>query len=856
MPKGPLRASLENWVSSTVNPTGGPGYFDRVRERFIITREPIERIGADAPTYNVLSWILVWLAAGLYGFTGATAALKYLQDTAEYFAQPSLSGQIGSLLKNTFANPVVKEITQIFGAAIIDPMLGILEMSAGDDQSDPKEIARSLMGLVIDYNVATGLMDMTVSGLTAGTVGNAGDFIEAAQQSMGLGYIGNQVLTPLLANGLRPGMDRYYSKLFRPNRFSAAELRDLYALGEITPEALRTNAQFLGWRDEDIDQWIKLAFRSLAEGDIFAGYYKKYITEPEAVKRLRGLGYDPKDIPLLFQLNPDPDAKEDKATSSATARAAYRDNLISSDELVTMLRTLKIGDPEIDLIIALENAKKKLDQKTLSVSQIKQAWTDNVLHDSEAEHWLTLAGFGEDEIRVLLLTWKEEAVPAYRKLNSGTILGAYVAGIVNRNTAKDKLLSVGYSPEDAGLELDLAQARNPEAFGIVTKKGSKSLSLSNYTDLLTVGLITSEQMRAGLLEIGYTEADAALLVQASVAKLQAPNKLLSQDQVGRAYLAGVFTRPQAEAGLKSLQFSDAQVKTILDTLEKENPDTFGQTPAQRALLLSPGTLSDLYIKNLITAEELHSRLIALGVNEIDAGLLKDRADELKRPAVRVLTPALIQRAYLAGILDRVQAKRKLVELEYSEENAELILSTIESENPGAFQPGLIQSLRAPSIQALVSAVSNTIITEDEYFSRAVEIGWAPTDAAMFLLLGKSNERKGSKALSLSQLLTAYNKGLMPRGEALSRISSLGYADADAILLLRMEKDLIELTDTWNQIMSLSLPVSDGINALIELHYSDEDIYNAFASLSPGQLTVLGVELTSLSQFLQAVPGGA
>jgi hypothetical protein len=97
---------------------------------------------------------------------------------------------------------------------------------------------------------------------------------------------------------------------------------------------------------------------------------------------------------------------------------------------------------------------------------------------------------------------------------------------------------------------------------------------------------------------------------------------------------------------------------------------------------------------------------------------------------------------------------------------------------------------------------------------------------------------------------------MPRAESLNRIVGFGYSDSDAVLLLRIEKDLIELSDVWNDLLSGTIGPFDAISQLTAAKYADEDILNAFATLTPGQLAGMNINLDDLRGALAQLPGGA
>ncbi len=965
MPKGPLRRSVENLAKTFGSDEGEKGWWDKIKER----HQEFTSWEAQARDKNVVETktenMSLMFQYALYILTGADTFSSRIRELSKPLETEDFSRKAADAIAKIFEHPVASEIVETMGAIITEPVITLFENYAAQDDPDPHEFARAFHGFMIGLNVTAGIADTTLEMITGGQVEGAGRMIESMYWSLGLGFLGWQTLAPLLGSGLQPPLERHYQKLYRNQRFSASEMRDLYALGEISKQALTEGAATEGWRAQDIDQWIKLAFRTLNQGETFKAYNQGLMDEAEAIRRLRSLGYDPKDIPLLFQLHPKSEIGELRGFTAGTARQAYREDLISETELRSILTDLNYQPREIDLIVSIENTRRTQEVKSLTLGQIKSAWEENVIVDAEAQHWLEQANFGSTEIGLILETWKAEIVPTFRKINIGTITGAYVEGILTRNQAAEKMRSVGFSNDDLALELNLIEARNPEAFGAQEPPPAKLLTPGTLAQLVAVELITPSAMAIRLIQVGYTQADADLLSEAARIRALPPERPLPQLSIERAYIAGIITREIAQAQLEIIGLSADDSAEILDTVEVENAETFGappeirvrvlspailedlfisglilqgeftdrlvdlgftaedialiierallraapremiftqstieraylagifnrdevhnylaehdltpeqaetlltlweaehpdifdETPDKRVRFLSAGVLEDLLLGGLITPEFMHDRLLKLNYSPADADLLTQRAIQISAPAIRILSKEDITRAYLLGVIDRAAALGKLITMDFEPEDAEQILTVLEAGNPQVFNPDLKQSTRLPSIEALMVAVRNGLITIDEYFQKARELGFEPRDAEMYLAIATQNERKATRILNASQVGQAYDAGLLSRGISLTRLSQLGYGDEDATLLLRIRKDFVINTDTWDQLLLGNLDAFDAISQLVNAHYADQDIVDAFANLTPARLAALNIDISNLSQVLGEIPGG-
>jgi hypothetical protein len=855
MPLGKLGQAINNWIYDTIQPEGGSGWWSRVKSRWgivktlhhdFITRQKFT-LSYAYPTF--------YTAAFVYLITGDPTAL----DMATWYARSregtEFNTDIETFLYDAANSDAVRGITEFFGTVVSTPLYGLLDKYAGRDDFDPKNLIQEMQGLQTTVHVINGLADLTLETLSAGQLEGLGRTLDTLYRGLGMHRIGEAATRPLIEVGLMPSVSRWYQEKYRPLRFSAAELRDLYALGEISEAQLRSDAAYLGWRNADINEWIKLSYRTLTQGDVFDAYNTGKITDTEAIKRLRALGYNPADIPLLFKINPPPEAKTANLATATTARAAFREGLIGEAELRSLLAALNMAQRETDLIVDIEKANRTQDTRAASLSQIREAWTENVITDPEAVNWLRKANFGAEEVSLLMETWKAANTPTWRKLNVGTITSAYVEGVIGRNAAKTKLIEVGLRDEDAELELNLTEKRNPAAFGTLPPPAARVLSPSTLAELVIVGLITPAVMVSRLVTAGYTVSDATMLAELAMIRGQPSPRELPQRTIEQAYKSGVLNRSGATAELLKIGYSASQAALILTTLDAELAAAGSVDEIVKLKTLSVTMLEDLLIAGLIQADFMQVNLVGQGYKPDEAALLVERAVQLATPVKRVVDKAIIERAYLAGVLDRSAAMARLLALDYDAAAAAVILDTVESENPAVFTPGLIQSTRVPSIAALVTALQRGIIDEAYYLKRAMEIGFSPEDAVLYVSIATKQERKSTKALTQSQITSAYGHGFMTWAAALDRLTSLGYDNADATLILRMELDKIENTEAWNMLLTGGLGAFDVVAQLVNAGYADADILAAFAALGAAKLATLQIDLTALQAALKEIPGG-
>ena len=135
------------------------------------------------------------------------------------------------------------------------------------------------------------------------------------------------------------------------------------------------------------------------------------ITETDARLRLRELGYSPDEVQLLIELyrpaqRAEKAAKERDLTTSQIL-TAFRYGLISEAEARAWLKDLGYDDREVDLLIRIEKVKIQSSVKErardLSKTDILSMLAKQLLSPEEAKQMLIDIGYSEEEAELLVI---------------------------------------------------------------------------------------------------------------------------------------------------------------------------------------------------------------------------------------------------------------------------------------------------------------------------------------------------------------------------------------------------------------------------------------------------------------------
>jgi hypothetical protein len=676
--KGPLRQAIDNFISDNPITIWWNKTKDLEELRASSWDTQFRMLAQYDPQYKNLSNYQM-IARLMYIYLGNTGDFNHYGKILGQFMGDKTTwiDRLGINLKDIIdtgtSDPDVQKLIKVIGTIATEPILSTLESAVTAGDSDPKAIAQTFEGVITTMTTLSGVMNLIGEAASLGQIKAISEMFMQQYWNLGLGFLGWQVLSPLLDYGMKPSMQRYYAKLSRYQRFTETEMRDLYALGEVSQDDLKAALQEGGWRDQDIQQWIKLAYKSLPESDAWDLFDSGDMSQDELIGRLRGYGYDPADIPLMLKDHANQTDQEAKTVTLSTVRTSYKEDLISEAEYRSLLASLKKNPQEIDLLDQIDTAAKSQAARELSISQIKGAYTQGVITRIQAIHEISVLGYASDSATILMQTWDNENSPSFLKLNKSTILDAYRNGVISRGDASSKLQAIGYTPEDAELNIKLLEVKNPQILLPPDQRTSKVLTPGNLTALVVSGLLSPEDMQARLVTAGYSQSDAESLTDLARIKATQSTKPLTQSDISQAYVTGVITRDQAKTDLVNLGFEQDAAETILLTLEKENVAAF--FPGSNNSLTAPSisVLVKAYNNGIIDQASYYAKAAEIGYSTDDANLYLLISESTASSTIKTLSQAQVADAYDGGYLTHAESQDRLTAMGYAVDDANLIL---------------------------------------------------------------------------------------------------------------------------------------------------------------------------------------
>ena len=394
------------------------------------------------------------------------------------------------------------------------------------------------------------------------------DTIRKIPNAVGMEYFLGITLANVFERAVGTPLEEAINIQTLPARIDIQVLRQLLRQHKISTEEADTYRAKLGYRDSDWQLILEMGAQLLTIGDLGILYQYGELTSGEFASYLQAQGYTDSDIALLEKIYIIHAESTGGSVYRQVARTAYMENAISSAQFTEILTQANVPDKSIKLELAGLNLEKKIGAAKLSPTLIRDAYGKGDITLAEVKTRLADDGYKLSDIELILKEWNigpysvkvtttAKTVLRYYKsgiithleaqhalaqigitpdavtnmldnpdilgsgyihqLSPATILAAYKDGVMSVDAAQVKLESVGVAPNEALLELKITEYQL--AHKKMPKSATKGISEAEIKAAFDEGLVTETWAIRELMNFGYGESDANLIVVTWITKL-------------------------------------------------------------------------------------------------------------------------------------------------------------------------------------------------------------------------------------------------------------------------------------------------------------------------------------------------
>jgi hypothetical protein len=671
--KNPLGETIKNWLLSWGIGKWLAAYNEAFHQRMSIVGKWLAERGLPLMYNRNLTWLPELLAASFYLYTGIdlTSVSQPQKPPPPPWQDPSK--YVADMVSSFMGNAAVREAAETVGAAITTPFLSVMEGYAGKEVTDPHEIARAFHGTTAGLALMGGMADTLAQGASAGLVRSIGPMFASMYWNMGLGFLGWQTLAPLLSNGLQPPLERYYARLYRPMRFNAAQMGELFSLGEASGDELAQVLRDQGWRDPDIERYRRLSYKRTSESEVWKLYNAGQISRDEVEKRLRGFGYDPQDIPLQFRVNDLDHTQEAKEVLVSTAKSAFQNRIMSESEFRAVLAKQHYPAQEIDLEVQLIKLSQQQERAELSRADIRQLLRTRTIARPEALAYLTKTGLAKEQAELLISSWEESDAPTPARINQSTIRAAFVAGVLDTGAAIQWLNKVGYDAAASSLLLKTWQTELAIKQPLVGPLGLGKLSLAQLENMYQEGLLTADQIALRPELNRYSDEDKALIIRL-ITTAQGPKAAtVSLAVLTDAYRYHIIDRTELVRRLVGTGLTEADAELQAQVIDQRLAEEQARAAHVTVKRPSVGALQLALQRGLLSVDEFDAKMKDLGFDDEAINIYRFNAQYQSPSQPQDLSKTDVLSLYKKQKLTRSETQYRLVKIGYTVEDARLLI---------------------------------------------------------------------------------------------------------------------------------------------------------------------------------------
>lgn len=217
---------------------------------------------------------------------------------------------------------------------------------------------------------------------------------------------------------------------------------------------------------------------------------------------------------------------------------------------------------------------------------------------------------------------------------------------------------------------------------------------------------------------------------------------------------------------------------VVDQAIRESDIKNKYIPAYHSLgehLLPQKTVVAGVHQGVITDAKALELLLKLGISPENAGYLIQEGHNNKTAAHKQLSVSQISIAYEEGALSRDQARTHLIDLNYQSADADFVLDLVDIK--------WAQALHSATITRIRSLYLGHHLDRSTASADLDSAGVTPAHRDAYLRLWDIVRTTPTRTLTEAQLASAYKKGLITEQVFRSRLTAMGYPEADVDLLV-------------------------------------------------------------------------
>ncbi|RKX61373.1 MAG: hypothetical protein DRP29_00570 [Thermodesulfobacteriota bacterium] len=369
-----------------------------------------------AITTRISLWVqtssarFTWVAAKHLTLAIFTNLTKPLPDFADFVAA-FMSQVLGVSIDREYLRQQAlprwsRDVATRLGEAILKPMLGMILPTQKELKENPLAGIERFFSVNLKMQMSSWFLDLFGEIYSLGKIRALRNLPHNISWSLGLGWLSWLALgTPFRIAFVQPAED-YFNWIYRPARLTAAQVVDAYRKRLISKRTFQTLMAQLGYNDDFMYILYSLEEKEFTDSVLRRLLALDWIDLEDVEEELKRRGYTEKRAKLLARLLRDERKFDliDKIVEEAIKR--FQEGVIREEELERYLKAARWSEEERRLLFALIELKKR-ERRQLTPAQIASAYKQGLLPRALAKERLIELGFTEEDAE-LYISLKEK----------------------------------------------------------------------------------------------------------------------------------------------------------------------------------------------------------------------------------------------------------------------------------------------------------------------------------------------------------------------------------------------------------------------------------------------------------------
>jgi hypothetical protein len=254
-------------------------------------------------------------------------------------------------------------------------------------------------------------------------------------------------------NGLEPGwVNTFIATAGEP--LSRTEMEQLYNRGLVTKDDVLQALRESRLKDKYGNDAFELHVRLLEPRMLSSAVEFGAISHADAVKRAMEYGFSAADAGILVNEGSARKLQTYRQRVVSAAEGLYEQNAISDAQFRQVAISMGFDHAEADFVVSSADYRRKEKTLTSVVAAIRSKYVGHHIEQGTASSLLDAAGIPADRRDFLLKSWNIEEAANVRKLTEAQVIKAFKDKLITAEQANTRLLDMGFPQEDAILLLE------------------------------------------------------------------------------------------------------------------------------------------------------------------------------------------------------------------------------------------------------------------------------------------------------------------------------------------------------------------------------------------------------------------